>query len=108
MRLDLRDADRRTAARRALDAENALLPHRRFLRSELRRLLGRNLVEVTFNRSASTRATNSSPPASWRLHRRPAPLPAPPAAFDVRVRVPAPPASQLPGQSPITPCFMGS
>ncbi|MFE2730772.1 4'-phosphopantetheinyl transferase [Streptomyces sp. NPDC059349] len=30
------------------------------------------------------------------------------AAFDVRVRVPAPPASPLPGQSAITPCFTGS
>ncbi|MFB6673502.1 4'-phosphopantetheinyl transferase [Streptomyces sp. NPDC056390] len=30
------------------------------------------------------------------------------AAFDVRVRVPAPPASPLPGQSTITPCFKGS
>ncbi|MEV6696424.1 hypothetical protein AB0M68_04555 [Streptomyces sp. NPDC051453] len=69
MRPDLRDADWRTAARRALDAENALL------------------------RTA---------------HRRPAPLPAPDAAFDVRVRVPVPPASQLPGQSAITPCFTGS
>ncbi|WP_405478447.1 condensation domain-containing protein [Streptomyces sp. NBC_00009] len=49
MRLDLRDADWRTAARRALDAENALLPHRRFPHSELRRLLGRNPFEVTFN-----------------------------------------------------------
>ncbi|MFE5005928.1 hypothetical protein ACFRJ3_15025 [Streptomyces sp. NPDC056696] len=49
MRLDLRDAERRTAARRALDAENALLPHRRFPRSELRRLLGRNPFEVTFD-----------------------------------------------------------
>ncbi|MFF2504588.1 condensation domain-containing protein [Streptomyces sp. NPDC058067] len=49
MRLDLRGADWRTEARRALDAENALLPHRRFPRSELRRLLGRNPFEVTFN-----------------------------------------------------------
>ncbi|MFD7202670.1 hypothetical protein [Streptomyces sp. NPDC059893] len=49
MRLDLRDADRRTAARRALDAENALPPHRRFPRSELRRLPGRNPFEVTFD-----------------------------------------------------------
>ncbi|WP_189491918.1 hypothetical protein [Streptomyces antnestii] len=49
MRLDLRGANWRTAARRALDAENALLPHRRFPHSELRRLLGRNPFEVTFN-----------------------------------------------------------
>ncbi|MET7657898.1 4'-phosphopantetheinyl transferase superfamily protein [Streptomyces sp. NPDC005373] len=38
-----------------------------------------------------------------RLHFRPRD-----AAFDVRVRVPAPPASPLPGQSTIMPCFTGS
>ncbi|MEV5612331.1 condensation domain-containing protein [Streptomyces sp. NPDC052225] len=49
VRLDLTGANWRTAGRLALDAENDLLPHRRFPHSEVRRLLGHNPFEVTFN-----------------------------------------------------------
>lgn len=49
LRLDLADATWRMAARRALDAENELLAHRRFPHSEVRRLLDRNPFQVTFN-----------------------------------------------------------
>ncbi|KUL55486.1 hypothetical protein ADL22_00940 [Streptomyces sp. NRRL F-4489] len=49
VRLDLTGATWRTAGRLALDAENDLLPHRRFPHSEVRRLLGHNPFEVTFN-----------------------------------------------------------
>ncbi|MGW3265310.1 condensation domain-containing protein [Streptomyces sp. NPDC001056] len=49
VRLDLTGATWRAAGRLALDAENDLLPHRRFPHSEVRRLLGHNPFEVTFN-----------------------------------------------------------
>jgi aryl carrier-like protein len=49
LRLDLADASWRTASSRALEAENSLLPHRRFPYAEVRRLLGRDVFDVTFN-----------------------------------------------------------
>ncbi len=49
LELDLSDASWRTASSRARDAENSLLPHRRFPYSEVRRLLGRDAFTVMFN-----------------------------------------------------------
>ncbi|UNO40109.1 condensation domain-containing protein [Streptomyces sp. MST-110588] len=49
LRLDLSGATWQKAAREALDAENRLLPHRRFPHAEFRRVLGRNPFEVMFN-----------------------------------------------------------
>ncbi|TDE32833.1 condensation domain-containing protein [Actinomadura sp. 6K520] len=49
LRLDLRGTTWREAARRALDAERGLLPHRRFPHSELRRVLGPEPFTANFN-----------------------------------------------------------
>jgi non-ribosomal peptide synthetase component F len=49
LRLDLQDASWRGAARLALEAENNLLPYRRFPHSELRQLFGSDPYTVTFN-----------------------------------------------------------
>jgi condensation domain-containing protein len=49
LKLDLAGVSWRTVSSRALEAENSLLPHRRFPYSEVRRLLGRDAFSVMFN-----------------------------------------------------------
>ncbi|MFI9407264.1 condensation domain-containing protein [Nocardia sp. NPDC052316] len=49
LRLELRDGDWQATARRAFEAENRLLAHRRFPHSEVRKLLGGDPYHVMFN-----------------------------------------------------------